>query len=273
MDATANSALVLKSFSGIPEITPGAYELKRAALDAARPVHRVETPEQQLVAVDALKHLKDVRSGMEASRKAVKAPVLDLGRKIDDMAHKFIAEVDKQYGRIQGLINHYQKKQARDAAERQQELEQGQVTAAQLRERAEAFRRQSIRDDDPFITEAKKLEAQALDLEMTAEVAVIPSIDKPRGLVVRSKITFQVIDPIVFIQAWPDFWKVSKNGDHENECLTVDRMKVLDELNREDKKGVFHMTRFPEELSKTEDRRLVQPAGLRVFEETRAHLR
>ncbi len=271
MDATANSALVLKSFSGVPEITPGAYELKRAALDAAKPVHRVETPEQQLVAVDALKHLKDVRSGMEQSRKAVKAPVLDLGRKIDDMAHKFIAEVDKQYGRIQGLINHYQKKQAREAAERQQELEQGQVTAAQLREKVVALRvmADAAHDTDKknLMDEADRLGAQALDLEMTAEVAVIPSIDKPRGLVVRNRINFQVTDAVVFVQAYPQFWK----WHEDNETLKLDRLSVLDELNKEN--GLFRVTRFPEELATGEDRRLVRPAGLRVYEETKAHLR
>ncbi len=268
----SDQPLVLKNFSGIPEITADAYSLKTAALSAAKPVARVETPEQQLIAVEALKQLKAVRSGMEASRKAVKAPVLDLGRKIDDLAHKFIADVDKQYGRIQGLINHYQKKQASVAAERQREIEQGQLTAKQLRDQASVLRQEALVADDAGAVRdlndrADQMDSKALDLEMTGELAIIPTIDKPKGLVVRNKINYQVTDAIVFCQAWPQFWK----WHEDTETLKLDRLSVLDELNKED--GLFRVTKFPEELATGEDRRLVRPAGLRVYEETKAHLR
>ncbi len=273
MAATANNApLVLKNFSGVPEITPDAYSLKKAALDAARPVARVDTPEQQLVAVEALKGLKSVRSGMEASRKAVKAPVLDLGRKIDDIAHKFIAEIDKQYMRISGLINHYQRVQARIKAEEQQKIEGEQATAKDLRDQASILRQEALVTDEPQAVRdlndrADQLEAKAFDLEMNVEVAVVPGVYKPKGLVVRNKINYQVVSPILFVQAYPQFWK----WHEDTETLKLDRLSVLDELNKED--GLFRQTRFPEELAKGEDRRLVQPAGLRVYEETKAHLR
>src|SRR4030095_12781815 len=131
---TMSGPLVLRDFHGVPEITQDAWALKKAALEAARPVARVETPEQQATAVEALRKLKEVRAGIEASRKAVKAPVLDLGRKIDEIARNYVEEIEKQYGRLSGLINHYQRKQleARSEAERQRELHQ--VTAYPVRQ-------------------------------------------------------------------------------------------------------------------------------------------
>lgn len=259
-----NSAqLVLKEFSGFPEITPDAYALKQNALSLARAVSKVETSGEQTEAVEALRELKAVLNGMESTRKAVKKPVIELGRKIDNLAHGFTAEIEKQFGRLQGLINHYQKKQLREQREQEKEIEKEQATAAELRHEADIARAAGK------FEEAESLEARAFDLEMNAEVAVVATTEKPRGLVVRNKINFQVLDAIVFAQAWPQFWK----WHEDTETLKLDRMRILDELNREDQKGVFHMTRFPEELSKTDDPRLVQPAGLRVYEETKSHVR
>lgn len=258
-----DAPLVLKEFAGVPEITPDAYQLRKEAIDAARPIARVETPEQQVSAIAALRLLKEIRTGMETSRKAVKAPVLDLGRKIDAIAATFLDDCLKQEGRIQGLINHYQRKQAELRAAEELKLEQQTLTAAELRQ--EAAKHREIGEH----SKADALENQALDMELSAEVAIVPGIDKPKGLAVRQRINFQVTDPIVFCQAYPKLWKASDN----NETLKVDRMRVLDELNKHNGSGLFHKTTFPEELPAGDDPRLVRPAGLRVYEEIKAHVR
>jgi hypothetical protein len=266
--------LVLKEFSGVPEVTPGAFELKTRALELCKPIRVVTTPDEQTKAVAALREVKAVLNGMESTRKAVKRPVLDLGKRIDDLAHGFTQELEKQYGRLSGMINHYQRKQLQAKAEEVGKIKSNEMLAAELREKAAILRDDAnVAGDLPhheaMMREADKLESQAFDLEMSTELAVVSGVDKPPGLVVRNRINFEVIDPIVFCQAYPQFFKWRK----DDETLKVDRMGVLDELNREDQRGIFHRTRFPEELSQTEDRRLVQPAGLRVYEETKAHIR
>lgn len=253
--------LVLKDFHGVPEITETAYELRRHALRLAQAIRNVETSDQQVAAIDALRALKEIRTGMEQTRKSVKAPVLALGKKIDNLASGFMTDVESQYGRLSGLINHYQRKQLAKQHEETTKIEQQQATAAQLREQAEKARAAGD------LARATYLEQEALDAEMNAELAVVSAGDKPKGLVVKQSINFQVIDPIVFCQAYPQFWK----WNEENEHLKLDRLSVREELNKEN--GLFRRTRFPEELSQTEDQRLVQPAGLRVFEETKSHLR
>ena len=269
-----DAPIVLKDFRGVIEVTPGAHELKRNALAAARPIRRVETAEQQLTAVAALRQLKEIRTGMEATRKAVKAPVLELGRKIDTAAADFMEDCDKEEGRLSGLINHFQRKQLELKREEDEKINQQAKHAEELVVQAQELRHKAVFEEDlaartAMVERADAMEGQALDAKLTAEIAVIPEPVKAKGLVVRNRINFQVLDAIVFCQGYPQFWKWNK----DTESLKLDRMGILDELNREDGKGLFHHTRFPEELSKTDDTRLVQPAGLRVYEETKAHLR
>lgn len=268
-----SAQLVLKEFSGVPEITDGAFKLRQEALEAARPVARVTTPDEQMIAVEALRKLKDVRMGLETSRKAVKAPVLELGRKIDKIAAIFIQDVEKQEGRLQGLINHYQRKQLELKHQEEQKLELWQDKVKELRAKAAELREQIKQASGHQCTElahqATNLEREAFDLEMQSEVAVVPSPDKPKGLAVRQRINFQVTNPILFVQAYPQLWKVSDDG----ETLKVDRMRVLDELNKPNGHGLFHKTTFPEEMPAGDNMQLVRPAGLRVYEEIKAHIR
>jgi hypothetical protein len=273
----SDQPIVLRNFSGVPEITKDAYHLRGEALNAARAVGRVENDQQQAIAVEALRLLKELRSGMEASRKAIKAPVLSLGRKIDDIAANFLEDAGKQEGRLQGMINHYQRKQLEQRREQQLELANEAKHAAELEIKSGELRHQAVFETDPskkaeMLREADELDVKAIDAKMTGELAVIDDPSKPKGLVVRNRINFQVEEwsgAVLFLEAYPKFWKWNK----ETETLKLDRQGVLDELNRPNSDGLFHKTKFPEELSANEDRRLVRPPGLHVYEETKAHVR
>jgi hypothetical protein len=265
--------LVLRAFQGEIEITPSAWEVRKQALEAAKPIRQVTTASEQSLAVEALRQLKAIRTGMEATRKSVKAPVLELGKKIDATAAGFLEETNKQEGRLQGMINHYQRKQLEHKREEDERLLNEAKHATELEVQAGELRNNAVFETDPdkkaeLLRRADELDAQALDKKLTAEVLdLAPAIDKPKGLVVRSRITFEVIYPIVFAQAYPEFWRWHK----DTETLKLDRMRILDELNKES--GLFRRTRFPEELSHSDDERLVQPAGLRIYEETKTHVR
>lgn len=272
--STSEQPIVLRNFSGVPEITHDAHALRASALKAAATVARVETEQQQATAVEALRLLKELRNGMELSRKAVKAPVLALGRKIDEIAADFLEQSNKQEGRLQGLINHYQRKQLEQKREQDNELANQAKHAQEMEVKAGELRHQSVFETDPakkaeMLKQASELDAKALDVKMSHELTVYEDPNKPKGLVVRNRINFQVTNPIVFCQGYPQFWK----WHEDTEALKLDRQRILDELNRPDGKGIFHLTKFPEELSASEDRRLVRPPGLRVYEETKTHVR
>jgi hypothetical protein len=253
--------LVVRDFGGVPEVLPSAFELRDDALKLASKVRNVTTDEEQTAAVKALRALKSIRTGMETTRKAVKSPVLDLGKRIDAIAAEFLTDCDKQEGRLQGLINYFQRKQLDEQRKEQERLQREADEAERLRVAA-------AKETDP--QKKTELEGQAFEKQMEQEVAQVPVVAKPKGLVVRERVNFKITDAILFCQAYPNFFK----WHAENEYLKLDRMRVLDELNREDGKGIFHRAHFGEELSRDVARpELVRPPGMEIFSETRAHVR
>lgn len=266
-----SSFLALRNFSGTPEITPDAHALKQRAIALAVPITKVETEQDQALAVTALQELKAIRTGIEATRKSVKAPVIELGKKIDSIASDFIDDATKQELRLQGLINHFQRKQMEAQRVEEERIRREQAEAQRLEDEAKRKREEAERANDPKLKEeAAKLEEKALDASMAGELAGgVVAVAKPKGLVVKSRLNFEITDPIVFCQAWPQFftWHL------DTETLKVKRREILEELNRKDCSGCFHLTRFPEELPQQKDSRIVRPAGMRVFEETKSHVR
>lgn len=266
-----SSFLALRNFGGVPEITPTAHTLKKQALELAKPIQKVENEQEQAAAVVAMRELKSIRTGIEATRKSVKAPVLELGKQIDSIAADFLDEAQREELRLQGLINHFHRKQLDAQRAEEERLRQEQLKAQQLEEEALRKKEEAWQlNDDALKAEAERLQAAAVDATMAVEFSPgTVAIAKPKGLVVKSRLNFQVTDAIVFCQAYPQFW----TWHEETETLKLRRREILEELNREDCKGTFHLTQFPEELPERKDSRIVKPPGLRIFEETKSHVR
>lgn len=273
---TVTQHLVLKGFGGVPEITPDAFTLKKDAIEASKKIKRVTTEEEQQVAVVAMRALKGIRTGMETTRKAVKAPVIELGKKIDTVAADFMQEPDKEEARLQGLINHYQKQVLAEQRKEQERLEHEAQVARDLEEAARKKREEAdaaINEEDrnKAAAEAKELENKSFEATMASELNAGQPIvtTKLKGLVVKVRLNFEIEDAHVFMQGYPEFW----TWHAETETLKLKRREILEELNREDGKGRFHMTRFPEELPAEKGSALVRPAGMRVFEDLKSHVR
>lgn len=264
-----SSLLALRDFGGVPEISPDAQALKKQALALSIPITKVETEQEQALAVNALQALKAITRGMEATRKSVKAPVLELGKKIDAVASTFVTEVDREEMRISGFVNHYQRTQLRLKREAEEAAEQERLKAQHLAIEAERLRKEAESKPE-LLPEAAKAEEKAFDAQMAGEfTGGTVTIVKPKGLIVKGRLNFTIEKPIEFCQAFPQFF--SWNAETEN--LKLKRREILEELNRDDSKGVFHETTFPEELPDQKGSRLVKPLGMRVFEEVKSHVR
>lgn len=262
-----SSLLALRNFGGVPEIIPSAIELKKEALALSVPITKVETEQEQALAVNALTALKAITRGMEATRKSVKAPVLDLGKKIDKVAADFVHEVDREEMRISGMVNHYQREQLRLKREEEQRIEREQREAQRLADEARRLREEAARKPEllPAVAQA---EEKALDAQMASELSGGPlAVAKPKDLVVKTRLSFQIEDAITFCQACPQFF----SWNAETETLKLKRREILEELNKE--RGIFHVAIFPEELPYRKDSRICKPPGMRVFEETSSHVR
>ena len=104
-------------------ITPAAEEQKRTIVEAARAVVAVTDLPTCDLAQSRLKSLATIRMSVESSRKLVKAPVIDLGKRIDGIAADFVAEVIAEESRLSGLVAEFAREQQRIQREREMEAE------------------------------------------------------------------------------------------------------------------------------------------------------
>ena len=106
-------------------LEPGAFERRDTLLATAKEVQKVTDDFTKGLAVEAWQDLAGLSKGLEKTRVEIKAPVLALGRRIDDMARAFIQPVDAEVARINRLVTTYnaQQERARHEAERARQAE------------------------------------------------------------------------------------------------------------------------------------------------------
>jgi dTMP kinase len=156
------------------EITPAAAEQKRVIVEASRAVVAVTDLPSCDIAQARLKALGTIRTSVEASRKIVKAPVIDLGKRIDSIASDFVAEVIAEESRLSGLVAEYAREQQRIrreaelAAERERqriERERHEAEMAAQREAARIERERMEAERRAHEAELARLKAEAAQSE------------------------------------------------------------------------------------------------------------
>ena len=156
------------------QITPAAAEQKRVIVEAARAVVAVTDLPSCDIAQARLKALGTIRTSVEASRKIVKAPVIDLGKRIDGIASDFVAEVIAEESRLSGLVAEYAREQQRIrreaelAAERERqriERERHEAEMAAQREAARIERERMEAERRAHEAELARLKAEAAQSE------------------------------------------------------------------------------------------------------------
>lgn len=240
-----SALLVPLGFGEKPEIAldPKAQTLKDYAISAALEVTRVATEDELALAVEAMRRLGEIRKGVEAQRKEIKAPVLELGKKIDKTAADFVGSVHQNELRLEGMINHFQRQQIEARAAQQKELEAQAAAARQETvkvERSIDDLRIAIANEeaaglgDELETDA--LRDQLLELELAAESAAaaaplaVIEAEAPKGLATRVKLDYRVQGRnerethaalVKFATAYPHLVKIE-----------IRRSAVMDELNK-----------------------------------------
>lgn len=217
------NALALRNVGGVEiGINPSAFAARDEAIAAASWVAVVKNQAQASAGIEALKMLKSVAKGVETSRVSVKAPILELGKKIDATAKEFVAEIDAEINRITALVTTFEVEQRKAAAEearkRQEEERRRQVEEAarlaEIRRQQEAAAKAELlakTEREREIAEAQRIAAeQAVATERAAAAerqANLPAVIEPpkvAGSVVREQWTFEVEDIRAFAQAHPD---------------------------------------------------------------------
>jgi len=147
------------------EIVAPAFELDKISAQAealarrdhlltlARKGTAITSPDQAQRAATFLKDLANFTRTIEETRNAVKAPILDAGRKIDSIARTLTADLEAEAKRIGGLLASFQAEQKRKEEEARrlawQEQERIRLDAErkerEAREKAEAKERERQR--------------------------------------------------------------------------------------------------------------------------------
>jgi hypothetical protein len=139
-----NNALILTGSGYGLEVAPEALSEKSRLLKHSSLVIEVNDDASCAAGAHQVKQLAAMRSMVEKSRKAIKEPVLRVGKDIDAKAAEFLAELESEEGRIKHLIGEYAREveNKRQAAERERQR----LAAEEFRRQQEAERQRVAED-------------------------------------------------------------------------------------------------------------------------------
>ena len=188
--------------------TPAAWEDRKTdVLFASSMVEFVNDPTTHDHAVAVQGDIRAARKFLEASRKELKDPVFQLGKRIDAAAKAEDAELEKEETRVQALVNDFQTLELAKlrAAENARRLEEERIEG----ERKEALEREIARQQ--AIGQAPNLDAlDAIQEKFNAESAALPVPEqhKAEGQRVTEDFEITVTDIWMLARAHPACVKI-----------------------------------------------------------------
>jgi hypothetical protein len=204
---TENTLLIVRN--GVVRFVPQVMTMKMNALVLAGNIQEVTNAQQQAEAVVAMKGCKEYLDQVEKARKEAKKPVIDCGRKIDEIAEEASKEIRGENARIAIQIAEFQavelKKQR--AAEA---LANAEISRLE-RERAEqVLKAKTIEEVDRAHAEhCQKVEA-------LPRVMVAPKVE---GQIVKEEWEFTVTDPFTLAKFHPNLVRIEPKRQDIKDAL------------------------------------------------------
>jgi len=249
-----SAALVVRGASEVQiEVAPEALHVRNTSLIFTGTIKAISTTTEAQAVANAIRELQSLSKETEASRKQVKEPVLELGKRIDSAAKDFIGPVETELVRLRGLLNGYQAEQERQRREaearRQAEIQAAQEAEEKARREAEAVRlaaekeaaakaEQAKQEDDPFAA------AEAEAARVAAAEAAQRQVEQAKAAAVATvkAVTVQTASAIaraiegVHVRRSPDF-NVTDAGKlalirPDLVTITPKRAEILAEMRR-----------------------------------------
>jgi chromosome segregation ATPase len=172
-----------------------AIELRESLLDRADELQTCTNSAESVTIREVIRDLASFRNRLEESRKAVKAPLLELGKKIDDAAKTFGGDAAQEEKRLAGLVTSYaaeEERKRREAAEAaRREAEAKACAAAEEARRIAAEEARTAREKQAQEA-AQAAAAQAAARAAAAEEATRFSAPAVSG--VKAELDFEVED-------------------------------------------------------------------------------
>lgn len=205
-------------------ITPALGEAAVTAADAARldrdelvaRSQSITTVTDRLDADHATAFLRDAKAyltGIEAARTRAKAPVLEIGKRIDALAKDLVAQVQTEQARISRVLGAFELEEKRKAEEARwlAEEEARRVADKALREAAAA--RSAAPDALTADRAADAVNAQAVEqIVALKQQAANAAPARQAGTAVREDVVFEVQDIRALYAAHPELVTLEPNG-------------------------------------------------------------
>lgn len=178
---------------------PDAIALRDDLLSQAAEITSVGDALDADLAAGVLRSISGATKDVENARKAVKAPVLDLGKRIDGVAKEFAGQLEVEQKRISRLLGDY------EAAERRKQQEAERRARQEEAERLMAAEQAAKEGDETAIEDAAKDIAEIRSQVTTAA-------HRPEGTAVRETWCFEVEDIQALYKAAPYLCKIEPDS-------------------------------------------------------------
>jgi len=215
-----NSQMITLSGDGYKiSPSPEAEKLKKSLLKEGSSIKAVEDKGDEGLALAVCSNLASFRKQLEATRKAVKQPAIDLGKKIDSIAEAFGRDVETEEKRVRSLLGGYQMKLAQEQQRILEEARRKQALADKALADAESARLAALKKQTVMAeTKAEVLENKAVD----ARVAVMELEQKAADTRVAGGSmvwSFEIISLDELYNERPDLVKLEAKTREINEAM------------------------------------------------------
>jgi hypothetical protein len=190
------------------DLSPAAFNARARALLASGNIKAIVSVADLDQAAAALTAITSLTRSIEGSRKEVKAPVLEVGKRIDSVAKDYLAPLEDEAKRLSIIVGSYQ-----EAALRKAEKEREEAAKAQAAALAEMQEKQSAALEAGDAEAADAARAEAADKIAASQLKVIEAEGpKADGIVTRTSWKFDVTDIQALYKARPELCVISPNN-------------------------------------------------------------
>jgi len=190
------------------ELSVAAFNARTLALEASGRIKAIASVADLDSAASALTKLKALTRSVEDSRKEVKAPVLEVGRRIDGIAKDYLTPLEAEAKRLSVIVGSYQEAQRRKAEKEREEAAKAQADAIAEMTAKQA---EAVANGDEEAADAAR--ADAADKIAASQLAAINAEGpRPEGITSRTSWKFEVVDIAALYAARPELCVVTPNN-------------------------------------------------------------
>lgn len=193
------------------DLAPDAFERREDILATTRSVTAVADAMDAEIAADALRLVTGLVKEVEDARTTIKAPVLELGKKIDATAKGFAADLATEKTRLERILGDYQAAERAKADKLRREAQEEADRLAHEAQKAAVAADRATNSGDADRTQQVAAAAETKAIEARVNVATIAPT-APAGVAVRQNWKYEVTDIKALFKARPDLCVIEPNA-------------------------------------------------------------